>query len=113
MATHAQVAQSFYKWVSTTLETEVLNAYPKELEGKFSIGFDGWTAPNGRPFIGVMAHGVKDGQAFTFALDFIELKAAHTGDNMAVAIKKSLDEFGVADKVSNWLWTKHVIHDSP
>ena len=47
-----------------------------------------------------MVHGAEAGVPYMFALDFIELKASHTGANMAAAIQQSLEEFGVEDKVS-------------
>ena len=64
---------------------------------------DAWTATNHRAFVGVIAYLQLEGKCVAILLDIAELPVSHSGKNMAEALKKSCDVFGITDKVSRSL----------
>ncbi|OBZ79481.1 putative AC9 transposase [Grifola frondosa] len=68
-------------------------------EGQLSYGTDAWTAPNHRPFVGFTVHLERAGQPFGFPLDIVEVASSHSGEGLAKVFKKTLQEFGVEEKM--------------
>lgn len=84
---------------------------------------DGWTSPSGDSFLDLIVHYVSDvnkGSVMEILLDFIQyvqsccpiplhlrlmtpttssMDKTHTGSNLAEAIAKSFERFGISDKV--------------
>ena len=73
----------------------------QEYDGTLSFGTDAWTSPNHRAFIAIMVHLEIDGVPLCMVLDMLEVAKSHSGVNLACAFSKILDDFGIADKVSD------------
>jgi len=73
----------------------------KKIPGKISITIDAWTSPNYIAFLGITAHWVnKNWEMEELLIEFVHLKGPHSGDNMATAFMKALEELGILAKVS-------------
>ncbi|KAL4064006.1 hypothetical protein V8B97DRAFT_1876342, partial [Scleroderma yunnanense] len=57
-----------------------------------------WTSPNHKAFVAMFVHLEHEGKPLSMLLDFIELAESHSGVNLAKALVKVLDEFGISDK---------------
>jgi hypothetical protein len=64
---------------------------------KIHISFDGWTTQGGkRGFFGVVAHFADaSGVIRDLPIDLPQLKSAHTGEAIAIAISTTISSFGV------------------
>jgi hypothetical protein len=64
---------------------------------KIHISFDGWTTKGGkRSFLGLVAHYVSpSGKLIDLPIALPQLLGAHTGDQIAEVVLKSLEEFGI------------------
>lgn len=74
----------------------------KEIAGASSISMtaDGWSSSNDIPFLGMTGHFItKEWLYRHITLDFVELQGAHSGENMAHAVKTTLEEYGATDKL--------------
>ncbi|PPQ84241.1 hypothetical protein CVT26_013046 [Gymnopilus dilepis] len=67
--------------------------------GRLHIGFDGWTSPNVKLYLGVVVNYADKGKLLSFILDFITLKASHTGKYLAEELEKCLRKYGIAEKI--------------
>lgn len=65
-----------------------------------SITCDAWTSPSSIPMLGITAHWMTDEFLMrSVVLALKEIDGAHTGKNMAVLIKHTLDQFSITDKL--------------
>ena len=74
---------------------------------KIHISFDGWTTKGGkRGYLGVVAHYVNThGKLVDLPIALPQLVGAHSGENLADVIYKTLLEFGVASTKIGWFIT--------
>jgi hypothetical protein len=73
----------------------------KEYEGVLSFATDAWTSPNNRAFIAVTVHLAVNGESICMLLDLVEVAVSHSGEKLAGAFAKILEDFGISEKVSN------------
>ncbi|EEB88967.1 hypothetical protein MPER_12997, partial [Moniliophthora perniciosa FA553] len=66
-------------------------------QGRFNLGFDGWTAPNWLEFLGVQVTFVHNADLLLITLDLVEL-TGHDGETMANLIAQCLEDFGILDR---------------
>lgn len=74
-------------------------------DGSLSFATDCWTSPNHRAFMAVTVHLVIDGEVKSVVLDVAELPRSHSGENLANKLAEILNDYGIADKVSNHIST--------
>jgi hypothetical protein len=61
---------------------------------------DVWTSPNHRAYITVTIHFEDKGVPVSMLLDIVQVARSHSGANLVTVFAKTLDDFGIADKVS-------------
>ena len=71
--------------------------------GALSFATDAWTSPNHKAYVAVTVHFENAGVPVSMLLNLIEVTCSHTGFNLATAFSKILEEFGISDKVGNFL----------
>jgi len=67
---------------------------------------DAWTSPNSRAFVAITAHFKHNGDPVSLLLDIVEVAWSHLGFNLAAALAKILEEFGICDKVRGLRYQK-------
>ena len=60
---------------------------------------DTWSSPNNRAFVAQTVHFEHNGTPMSFLLDIVEVATSHTGDTLATAFAKILEDYGISDKV--------------
>jgi hypothetical protein len=67
---------------------------------KIHLSFDLWSSPNALSLCGVVAHYLTaDLQSRAILIGLKRVKGAHSGENIAEAILRIINEFGIAEKV--------------
>ena len=73
------------------------------MPGSIPIASDAWTLSNRIAFLALTASWItKDWELVLLLLDFIELKGAHSGANMAGVVFESLIDLDMKDKVNHY-----------
>ncbi|PBK90629.1 hypothetical protein ARMGADRAFT_1082353 [Armillaria gallica] len=67
--------------------------------GKIHIAQDGRAAPQKLSLMGLVTIWVADGKMQTLTLDMAHLHKSHMGNNLAGCFYKSLQDFGIVDKL--------------
>ncbi|KAF5317589.1 hypothetical protein D9758_018466 [Tetrapyrgos nigripes] len=68
--------------------------------GKVALSIDAWTSSNQYPFLAIVAHYIADdGVLEECLIDFRELEGEHSGENMAEAVWKTLELYGLVGKI--------------
>ena len=75
----------------------------QEHNSTLSFATNAWTSTNHKAYIAVTVHFENAGVPVSMLLDLIEVACSHTGFNLAMAFSKILEEFGISDKVGNFL----------
>ncbi|KAG6809581.1 hypothetical protein H0H92_015686, partial [Tricholoma furcatifolium] len=70
----------------------------QEYEGKVNFQTDGWTSPNHRAFVAVIANIEMNGTPISLVLDIVEVAESHTGEALARAFTEVLKSFGIEEK---------------
>jgi hypothetical protein len=89
----------------------------KEYEGRINFTTNAWSSPNHWAFVAFSVHLEHNGMPLTFPLDVVEVAKvretlavevialnfwqSHTGFELALELERTLEEFGVIDKVSS------------
>lgn len=74
--------------------------YLSALPGLMAIACDGWTSSNRIAFLAITGSWIThDWRLEETLLDFVALKGAHDGQNMATAVSAVLSELGLEDKL--------------
>jgi hypothetical protein len=60
---------------------------------------DAWTSPNHKAYVAFTVHFEHEGAPVLMLLDLVEVAKSHSGENLAAAFAKVLEEFGISDKV--------------
>ena len=77
-----------------------MKKYLSSLTGLMAIACDAWTSSNRIAFLAITGSWVThDWRLEETLLDFVELKGAHDGQNMASAVSAVLNELGLEDKL--------------
>ena len=61
---------------------------------------DAWSSPNNRVFVAQTIHLEHNRSLMTFLLNIVEVAVSHSGETLAAAFAKILEDFGISDKVS-------------
>lgn len=72
----------------------------KAYDGRLNFAMDVWMSPNHKAFVAVTVHLEHNGQPISLLLDIIELAVSHSGDNLAAAFAKILEDYRISEKVS-------------
>ncbi|CAG7815904.1 unnamed protein product, partial [Allacma fusca] len=84
-----------YKSEKALVEKQIQNA-----PGKISLVVDCWSTKNGYAFHGIMTTYVDSDLNFRqLVLDFDALHGPHKGKMLAASILKTIEDFGITDKV--------------
>ena len=60
---------------------------------------DTWTSPNHKVYVAFTVHFSHEGAPISILLNLVEVAESHSGENLAAAFAKVLEEFGISDKV--------------
>ena len=71
----------------------------QEYSGALNFSTDGWTSPNHKAYVAVTVHFEKDGVPALMLFDLVEVAHLHSGENLAAAFAKVLEDFGINEKV--------------
>ncbi|KAF7333142.1 Transposase-like protein [Mycena venus] len=72
----------------------------KENLSDFVLSLDAWTSSNGYAFLAIVVHYIgNDGKLEECLIDFRELVGQHSGENMAAAVWKTVEDFGLKGRV--------------
>jgi hypothetical protein len=89
-------ATTIRNWILKLFESQtlVIKAKLAKARSKVHISFDGWTAPNQRAFIGMVAHWLdEDLKKQDLLIGLRRLKGSHSGKNIAEVIMPVLKSF--------------------
>jgi hypothetical protein len=64
-----------------------------------SFATDAWTSPNHRAYVAVTVHFEHKGEAVSMLLDIVEVARSHTGENLAAAFAKIMEDYEISEKV--------------
>ena len=64
---------------------------------------DAWTSPNHKAYVAFTVHFKHEGIPLSMLLDLVEVAKLHSGVNLAEAFVKVLEEFGIEDKVNQFI----------
>ena len=73
--------------------------FEKNYDGRLSFVTDAWTSPNQRAFVAITVHLEHEGEPLSMLLDVVEVAISHTGENLANAFAKILEDYGISEKV--------------
>jgi hypothetical protein len=71
----------------------------KDYDGRLSFATDAWTSPNQRAFVAITVHFEHKGEPISMLLDIVEVAKSHTGENLAAAFAKIMEDYGISEKV--------------
>ena len=83
--------------------SEITLTVSQEYDGRLNFATDAWSSPNNRAFVAQTVHFEQNGIPTSFLLDIIEVAASHSGKTLANAFAKILEDFGISEKVFNFL----------
>ena len=66
---------------------------------KINLSFDGWSSPNHRSLLGVVAHWIDRERKLKTALLAVRSLKGHTGNDIADALIPVIELFGIEDKL--------------
>ena len=64
-----------------------------------SFATDTWTSPNQQAYIAITIHLEHNGEPLSMLLDIVEVVKSHTGENLAAAFAKIMDDYEISEKV--------------
>ncbi|XP_066585170.1 uncharacterized protein [Prorops nasuta] len=77
----------------------IINSLEKSTS-KISFTIDGWTSIANRSVYGITAHFIDENWNYqSIVLDFVPSQGRHTGEEIANIFYKSVNDFGIADKI--------------
>ena len=76
-----------------------LLTFSKEYDGRLSFATDAWTSPNQRAFVAITVHLEHKGEPISMLLDIVEVARSHTGENLATAFAKIMEDYNISEKV--------------
>jgi hypothetical protein len=72
----------------------------KEYDGRLSFATDAWTSPNQRAYVAITVHFEHKGEAVSMLLDIVEVAQSHSGENLASAFAKIMEDYEISEKVN-------------
>lgn len=93
-----KAANTIRSWVREAFESRkaAIRVDLRHTRSKISFSFDGWTSPNHRGFVGVVAMFIDaNGRRRTTVLGLRRLEGEHTGENVGEAVIKVLEDYGI------------------
>jgi hypothetical protein len=85
--------------ISIVIQNNFYLTILKNYDGRLSFATDAWTSPNQRAFVAVTVHFEHKGEPISMLLDIVEVVKSHTGENLAAAFAKIMEDFGISEKV--------------
>jgi hypothetical protein len=82
---------------------QIFLTFSKEYDGRLSFATDAWTSPNQRAFVAITVHLEHKGEPMSMLLDIVEVAQSHTGDNLAAAFAKIMEDYEISDKVLQFI----------
>ena len=64
-----------------------------------SFATDAWTSPNQRAYVAITVHLERNGEPISMLLDNVEVAKSHTGENLAAAFAKIMEDYTISEKV--------------
>ena len=64
-----------------------------------SFATDAWTLPNQRAYVAITVHLERNGEPISMLLDIVEVAKSHTGENLAAAFAKIMEDYTISEKV--------------
>ena len=64
-----------------------------------SFATDAWTSPNQRAYVVITVHLESNGEPISILLDIVEVAKLHTGENLAAAFAKIMEDYTISEKV--------------
>ena len=64
-----------------------------------SFATDAWTSPNQRAYVAITVHLEHNGEPISMLLDIVEVAKSHTGENLAAAFAKIMEDYAISEKV--------------
>ena len=64
-----------------------------------SYATDAWTSPNQRSYVAITVHFEYEGEPILMLLDIVEVARSHTGENLAAAFAKIMEDYEISEKV--------------
>ena len=77
--------------------------FSKEYDGRLSFATDAWTSPNQRAYVAITVHLEHKGEPMSMLLDIVEVAQSHTGDNLAAAFAKIMEDYKISEKVLQFI----------
>lgn len=90
------------KWLLNdfTEHTSIVKEYLAEAQSKIHISFDLWTSPNVHSVMAVCAHFIDhEAKNTTILLALRRMMFGHTGESIAEALAKVIDDFGIRTRI--------------
>ena len=75
----------------------------QEYKGDLNFATDAWTSPKHKALIAVTVHFEANGMPMSILLDLVEVAEPHSGMTLAAVFAHILDDFGVSEKVSDYI----------
>ena len=60
---------------------------------------DAWMSPNQQAYVAITVHLEHNGEPLSMLLDIVEVVKSHTGENLAAAFAKIMDDYEISEKV--------------
>ena len=60
---------------------------------------DTWMSPNQQAYVAITVHLEHNGEPLSMLLDIVEVVKSHTGENLAAAFAKIMDDYEISEKV--------------
>ena len=60
---------------------------------------DTWTSPNQQAYVAITIHLEHNGEPLSMLLDIVEVAKSHSGENLATAFAKIMDDYEISKKV--------------
>ena len=64
-----------------------------------SFATDAWNSPNQRAYVAITVHLEHNGEPISMLLDIVEVAKSHTGENLAAAFAKIMEDYAISEKV--------------
>lgn len=71
----------------------------QNFSGKLNFATNTWTSPNHKAYVALTIHLEHNGKPLSMLLDIVEMSKSHSGINLAIALTKVLQTFGIEAKV--------------
>ena len=71
----------------------------KEYDGCLSFTTDTWMSPNQWAYVAITIHLEHNGEPLSMLLDIVEVVKSHSGENLATAFAKIMDNYEISENI--------------